>query len=132
MSQHHLITHAYDSQNGWVRVQRTPMTPAHAADFRDRGFTMVRSRRGIWGSRELPISWYVGRRSSEDSARVDASENSVASVDQSEKLRQRLDETTGVAPSGDEGIVPAASTRTSASEPSRALEELLRRVSAAA
>jgi hypothetical protein len=59
MSRHHIATHAYDFRTGWVRISPTTMTPEQAAALRDRGFTIVRSRRGWFGTRELPLSWYL-------------------------------------------------------------------------
>lgn len=62
MPRQHIATHAYDSQQGWVRVARKRLTAEHVAELRAQGFTMVRSRRGLFGSRELPLSWYAERR----------------------------------------------------------------------
>lgn len=62
MPRQHIATHAYDSQQGWVRVPRKRLTYENVAHLRAQGFTMVRSRRGLFGSRELPLSWYAERR----------------------------------------------------------------------
>ncbi|WZH36468.1 MAG: hypothetical protein PIR02_17200 [Microbacterium enclense] len=59
MSQHHLVTHAYDSHTGWVRIARTEMTHESAEDLRDQGYTMVRLRRGVFGSRDVSLSRYT-------------------------------------------------------------------------
>lgn len=59
MSRHHIATHAYDFRTGWVRISPTVMTGNQAAALRDRGFTIIRSRRGWFGTRELPVSWYL-------------------------------------------------------------------------
>lgn len=61
MSRHHIATHVYDYREGWVRIAPTAMTHDRAAELRDQGYTLVRSRRGVFGSRELPVSWYVRR-----------------------------------------------------------------------
>lgn len=61
MSRHHIATHAYDYRTGWVRIPPTALTPEQADALRDRGFTIVRSRRGWFGSRELPVTWYLPR-----------------------------------------------------------------------
>lgn len=61
MSQHHLVTHAYDSHTGWVRIARTEMTLESAEDLRDRGYTMVRLRRGVFGSRDVSLSRYTAQ-----------------------------------------------------------------------
>ncbi|MFG6277914.1 hypothetical protein [Microbacterium sp. 5K110] len=61
MSRHHIATHVYDYREGWVRIAPTAMTYEHALDLRDQGFTLVRSRRGWFGTRELPVSWYIRR-----------------------------------------------------------------------
>ena len=53
MSQHHLVTHAYDSHTGWVRIPRTELTSQNAEELR------VRLRRGMFGSREVSIRRYL-------------------------------------------------------------------------
>ena len=68
MSRHHVATHAYDFRRGWVRIAPTAMTDAAAVKLRDEGFTIIRSRRGWFGSRELPLTWYLRRAASDASA----------------------------------------------------------------
>jgi len=70
MSQQHLVTHAYDSHTGWVRIPRTEMTSRNAEDLRSRGFTMVRLRRGMFGTRDVSIRRYLADRSPEGSSPV--------------------------------------------------------------
>ena len=65
MSRHHIATHAYDFRRGWVRVPRTSLTTEHAVALREQGFTIVRSRRGWFRTRELPLSWYLPRTSTD-------------------------------------------------------------------
>lgn len=65
MSRHHIATHVYDYRAGWVRIPRALMNHARAEELRDEGFTLVRSRRGLFGSRELPVTWYLRRPSAE-------------------------------------------------------------------
>ena len=59
MSRRHIATHAYDYRTGWVRIAPTALTAEQAEVLRDKGFTIVRSRRGWFGTRELPVSWYL-------------------------------------------------------------------------
>lgn len=61
MSRHHIATHVYDYRAGWVRIALTVMTYEHAVALRDQGYTLVRTRRGWFKTRELPVSWYVRR-----------------------------------------------------------------------
>lgn len=89
MSRRHIATHAYDFRRGWVRVSPTEVTPDYALHLRDEGFTIVRSRRGWFGMRELPVSWYIPRS---DTAIVDPTDSPDASPDTpSTTLRERLD-----------------------------------------
>lgn len=90
MSRHHVATHAYDFRRGWVRIAPTALTDANAVKLRDEGFTIVRSRRGWFGTRELPLTWYLRRAASDHSA---LTRLPVPPVDeQSAKLRGRMNE----------------------------------------
>ncbi|MCT2087078.1 hypothetical protein M3D75_13205 [Microbacterium enclense] len=90
MSRHHVATHAYDYRRGWVRIALTAMTDATAVKLRDEGFTIVRSRRGWFGTRELPLSWYLRRTGSGTSTHTRLP---VPPADeQSARLRDRIDE----------------------------------------
>ncbi len=71
MSQHHLVTHAYDSHTGWVRVPRTELTSQSAEELRSRGFTMVRLRRGMFGFRDVSIRRYLRDPSPADTSPTD-------------------------------------------------------------
>jgi hypothetical protein len=71
MSQHHLVTHAYDSHTGWVRIPRTELTSQSAEELRSRGFTMVRLRRGMFGFRDVSIRRYLRDPSPADTSPTD-------------------------------------------------------------
>jgi hypothetical protein len=87
MSRHHIATHAYDFRTGWVRIPPTTMTTDQAEALRDRGFTIVRSRRGWFGARELPLTWYLPRPDTSDPSRIPIA----PAHEQGATLRQRLD-----------------------------------------
>ncbi|KZE37684.1 hypothetical protein [Microbacterium sp. T32] len=89
MSRRHIATHAYDFRRGWVRVSPTEVTPDYALHLRDEGFTIVRSRRGWFGMRELPVSWYIPRSdpdTADPTGSADAAPEAASST-----LRERLD-----------------------------------------
>ena len=89
MSRHHIATHAYDFRRGWVRVPRSEVTPDYALHLREEGFTIVRSRRGWFGMRELPVTWYLPRP---DAHTPDGTESADAVAGApSTTLRERLD-----------------------------------------
>lgn len=67
MSRRHIATHAYDFHTGWVRITPTALTHEQAVKLHEQGFTIVRSRRGWFGTRELPLSWYLRRAGSDTS-----------------------------------------------------------------
>ncbi|WP_022879079.1 hypothetical protein [Microbacterium sp. B19] len=105
MSRRHIATHAYDFRRGWVRVPPSEVTPDYALHLREQGFTIVRSRRGWFGMRELPVSWYIPRS---DPGAVGPTESADASPEaQSTRLRERLDRGTDAAP---ETTVPDPAT----------------------
>ncbi|MDF2666681.1 MAG: hypothetical protein K0R81_2531 [Microbacterium sp.] len=80
MSQQHLVTHAYDSHTGWVRIPRTEMTGQNAEDLRSRGFTMVRLRRGMFGFRDVSIRRYLADASLTGPSPVDIEPAATASA----------------------------------------------------
>lgn len=108
MSRHHIATHAYDFRRGWVRIPATSLTAEHAVSLRDQGFTIVRSRRGWFGTRELPLSWYLRRV---DGGVSDPTRIPVSPVKQSSTLRERLDDTVDAEPEADEVDPVRPSTR---------------------
>ncbi|MFF8187641.1 hypothetical protein ACF044_10305 [Microbacterium sp. NPDC016588] len=108
MSRHHIATHAYDFRRGWVRIPPTSLTAEHAVSLRDQGFTIVRSRRGWFGSRELPLSWYLRRV---DGGVSDLTRIPVSAAEQAAALRERLDNTPDSEPSADEADPVRPSTR---------------------
>ncbi|SIR56396.1 hypothetical protein [Microbacterium sp. RURRCA19A] len=108
MSRHHIATHAYDFRRGWVRVPPTALTHEHASSLRDQGFTIVRSRRGWFGTRELPLSWYLRRVDADGSGH---SRIPVSPAEQSAKLRERLDDTVDAEPAPDGSDPVRPSTR---------------------
>jgi len=89
MSRRHIATHAYDFRRGWVRVSPTEVTPDYALHLRDEGFTIVRSRRGWFGMRELPVTWYIPR--SDLATATPSGSEEAAPETQSTTLRERLD-----------------------------------------
>lgn len=107
MSRHHIATHAYDFRTGWVRIPPTTMTPDQAEALRDRGFTIVRSRRGWFGMRELPLTWYIPRSDTSGGSRIP-----IAPADeQSAKLRQRLSASAEAESEADSVVAPPPATR---------------------
>lgn len=108
MSRHHIATHAYDFRRGWVRIPPTSLTAEHAVSLRDQGFTIVRSRRGWFSSRELPLSWYLRRV---DGGVSDLTRIPVSPAEQAAALRERLDDTPDAEPAADEADPVRPSTR---------------------
>ncbi|MGC0370844.1 hypothetical protein [Microbacterium sp. SLBN-111] len=104
MSRRHIATHAYDFRRGWVRVPPTGVTADYALQLRDEGFTIVRSRRGWFGMRELPVSWYIPRS---DAGTANVTESDASPEAPSTTLRQRVDLGTDAAP---EATVPDPAT----------------------
>lgn len=107
MSRHHIATHAYDFRTGWVRIPPTTMTPEQAETLRDRGFTIVRSRRGWFGMRELPLTWYIPRSDVSDGSRIPLT----PADEQSALLRQRLDASADAEADEDSADSPPPATR---------------------